>query len=56
MFTIIHPDGALRPKHIKKVKSTYDHLCGLLVQRSNQRTGNEGKRFSSSQTKERLKR
>lgn len=43
-FTIIPPDGALRQKHIKKVKSTYDHLCGLLVRRSSQRRGNVEKK------------
>ena len=28
--------------NVNKVKSTYDHLCGLLVHSGGQRKGNEG--------------
>lgn len=42
------PASAFRKTDIDKVKSTYDHLCGLLVHGGWQKEGIEGKCFSYS--------
>lgn len=56
MFTISFPECALREIHIKKVKSTYYHVYGLLVHSGSQKRSNEEKKiFAIIQGGRRLK-